>query len=232
VKKVALITAASRGIGAACARELAARDYQLVLMATSPTVETLAAELDAVAYRGSITVAADLENVVKLAQTKFNRLDAVVINTGHPAKGPLLALTDQQWQQGLDLLLLNVIRLARQVIPLMQQQGGGAIVNISSLTAREPNRQFPISSVMRAGLGALTKMLADEYAAANIRINTVLPGFVDSHPISEELRQRIPLQRNGLVAELAKTVAFLLSSDAGYITGESLRVDGGLGRGI
>lgn len=232
MKKIALITAASRGMGAACARELAGRDYELVLMSRSDDVDTLAKELNASALQGSSDNADDLQKLVALAMNKHGRIDAVVNNTGHPKKGPLLELTDADWHSGLDLLLLNVVRMARLVTPVMQAQGGGAIVNISTFAAFEPSARFPISATLRAALGSFTKIYADEVAKHRIRINNVLPGYVDSISQNEATVAQIPMGRQGTKEEIAKTVAFLLSDDAGYITGQNLRVDGGITRSV
>ncbi|HYC41554.1 MAG TPA: SDR family oxidoreductase [Noviherbaspirillum sp.] len=230
--KVALITAASRGMGAACARELAARGYKLVLMSRSEDIHELAQELGGKALQGSSDNADDLQKLVQLAMDAHGRIDAVVNNTGHPKKGPLLELTDADWHAGLDLLLLNVVRMARLVTPVMQAQGGGAIVNISTFAAYEPSARFPISATLRAALGSFTKIYADEVAKSNIRINNVLPGYVDSIAQNEATVSQIPMGRQGTKEEIAKTVAFLLSADAGYITGQNLRVDGGITRSV
>lgn len=230
--KVAVITAASRGMGAACATELAARGYQLVLMSRSEDVRTVARSLGGVALQGSTDNAEDLQKLVSLAMDKHGRIDAVVNNTGHPKKGPLLELSDADWHAGLDLLLLNVVRMARLVTPVLQKQGGGAIVNISTFAAFEPTARFPISATLRAALAGFTKIYADEVAKSNIRINNVLPGYVDSIAQNEATIAQIPMGRQATQEEIAKTVAFLLSDDAGYITGQNLRVDGGITRSI
>jgi NAD(P)-dependent dehydrogenase (short-subunit alcohol dehydrogenase family) len=122
--------------------------------------------------------------------------------------------------------------MARLITPIMQQQGGGAIVNISTYGVFEPEPVFPVSGAMRAALAGFTKLYADQYAADGIRMNNVLPGFIDSLPESEERRRRIPMGRYGTVGEIAKTVCFLLSADAGYITGQNIRVDGGITRSV
>jgi len=232
MRPVALITAAGRGIGAACGRELAECGYAVALMSPSPNAERLAGELDGVGMRGDVTRPDDLEALVRLALHRWGRIDAVVNNTGAAATGDLLHLADEDWHAGMDLMLLNVIRLARLVTPAMEQQGGGAIVNISSLSARQPNPSFPVSSVIRAGLGAFTKLYADRYAKSGIRMNTVLPGWVDSYPLEEAIRAQIPLGRPATVAEVAKTVRFLLSQDAGAITGQQIVIDGGSGKSV
>lgn len=232
MKKVAIITAASRGMGAACARELAARGMQVVLMSRSDAVHALATELNGVALQGSTDNADDLARLVALAMERHGRIDAVVNNTGHPKKGPLLELSDADWHAGLDLLLLNVVRMARLVTPVMQAQRGGAIVNISTFAAFEPSARFPISASLRAALASFTKIYADEVAKAGIRINNVLPGYVDSIAQNEATLAQIPMGRQATTEEIAKTVAFLLSDDAGYITGQNLRVDGGITRSV
>ncbi len=227
---VALVTAASRGIGAACARVLAGRGYRLALLARSEDVTALARELGAVAVEGSVTDAAALERLVAAALDAHGRIDAVVINTGHPAKGDLLALSDDDWRGGVDLLLLPVVRLARRVTPIFQRQGGGAIVNVSSLWAVEPHLDAPVSSTLRAALSAYTKLYADRYAKEGIRMNCLLAGFMTTYPVAEKFRRAIPMDRVAEPEEVARVAAFLLSPEAGYITGQSIRSDGGLTR--
>lgn len=231
-QRVAIVTAAGRGIGAACARELADCGYHVVLMSRSDGATALAKELGGVGVVGSVTEVSDLQRLVALTLEKHGRVDAVVNNTGAAPKGPLLEIDDDDWHAGLDLLVLNVARMARLVTPVMAKQGGGALVNISTLGAEEPDDRFPVSSTLRAALSAYTKLYADRYATAGIRMNNILPGFVDSYEVDEETRLEIPMQRTGTVTELAKTAAFLLSSDSGFITGQNIRVDGGLGRSL
>jgi NAD(P)-dependent dehydrogenase (short-subunit alcohol dehydrogenase family) len=225
-----MITAASRGIGAACARTLAARGYRVALLARSEDVHSLATELSGIAVQGSVASEADLRHLVETALAQFGSIDAVVNNTGHVAKGDLLDLSDQDWHDGVDLLLLNVVRMARLVTPVMLNRGG-AIVNISSFAARQPGLRFPISATLRAALGNFVKLYSERYAANQIRMNNVLPGWIDSHAVDEESRQSIPAGRAGTPEEVAAAVAFLVSDDARYIAGESLLVDGGLVRG-
>ena len=232
MKPVALVTASSKGMGEAIARELHGRGYDLVLMARSERIVEIARELGGAALQGSVTDAADLGRLVQLAVDRFGRIDAVVNHTGHPPKGDLLAIPDADWHLGLDVVLMNVVRMSRLVTPIMEKAGKGAIVNISTFAAFEPDPDFPVSASLRTALATFTKLYADRYAKAGIRMNNVLPGFIDSLPEKEDRKARIPMGRYGTVAEMAKTVAFLLSDDAGYITGQNLLVDGGLVRGL
>ena len=231
-EKVAVVTAAGSGMGAACARELASRGYAVALMSRSGKAEDLAKELGGLGLTGSVTVQADLESLVGETLDRYGRIDGVVNSTGHPASGEILELTDEQWHEALDLVLLNVVRMARLVTPAMLRQGGGAIVNVSTFSAFEPSPVFPISSSLRAALAGFTKLYTDRYAAEDIRMNNILPGFIESFEIDDETRSSIPMQRQGTVTEIAKTAAFLLSDDSGYITGQNLRIDGGLTRSV
>jgi NAD(P)-dependent dehydrogenase (short-subunit alcohol dehydrogenase family) len=230
-EKVAIVTAAGSGMGAACARELVQRGYAVALMSPSGKAEALAKELGGLGLTGSVTEEADLEALVGGTLERYGRVDAVVNSTGHPASGEVLGLTDGQWHEALDLVVLNVVRIARLVTPAMLGQGG-AIVNVSTFSAFEPSAAFPLSSSLRAALAGFTKLYADRYAAHGIRMNNVLPGYIESFEIDEETRGSIPMRRRGTLEEIAKTVTFLVSSDASYITGQNLRVDGGLTRSV
>ncbi|MDA0260794.1 MAG: SDR family oxidoreductase [Proteobacteria bacterium] len=231
-QKSAIVTAAGRGIGLAVARELHARGYRLALLSPSGSAAAVARELGGIGRTGSVTNPDDLAALVADAERAFGRIDAVVNNTGAAAQGALLEISDDDWHAGVDMVFLNVVRMARLVTPIMVAQGGGAIVNISTYAAFEPDPAYPVSSCMRAALAGYTKLFADRYAVQGIRINNVLPGLIDNYPTDEVVRARIPAGRYGRVSEVAKTVGFLLSDDAGYITGQNIRVDGALTRHI
>ncbi|MFC3629214.1 SDR family oxidoreductase [Paracoccus angustae] len=229
--KVCLITGGGRGMGAAVAREMARRGYRLALMSPSESCEKLADELGGVARRGVAQSADDLQGIVDLAMRTWGRIDAVLNHTGHPPKGDLLAIADTDWDLAHEMILKSVIRMARLVTPVMEAQGGGAIVNITTYAAFEPTAMFPASCVYRVGVSSFTKLYADRYGAANIRMNCLLPGFTDSLDV-ERFGDQAALKRIGRVDEQAKAAAFLLTDDSSYITGQSLRVDGGITRSI
>ena len=231
-ERVAIVTAAGSGMGAACARELAGRGYAVALMSPSGRAEDLAKELGGLGLTGSVTEEADLRSLVGETLERYGRIDGVVNSTGHPPSGEILELTDGQWHEALDLVVLNVVRIARLVTPVMLRQGGGSIVNVSTFSAFEPSPAFPLSSSLRAAMAGFTKLYADRYAAEGIRMNNILPGYMESFEVDEETLRSIPMRRRGSAAEIAKTAAFLLSSDSGYVTGQNLRVDGGLTRSV
>jgi NAD(P)-dependent dehydrogenase (short-subunit alcohol dehydrogenase family) len=230
--KVALVTAASKGIGAAIARELHARGHEVALLARGPEVVTLAGELGGLAVTGSVTDAGALNSLVAKAMERWQRIDVVVNNTGHPAKGKLLEISEAAWHEGYELILESAMRLARMVHPVMEGQGGGSFVHVSSYAAAEPDLVRPVSSVFRAALSAWVKLHAQRGAPHGIRVNAVLPGFIDSYPIGDSTLATIPMGRAGGVAELAKTVGFLASDEASFVTGQCLLVDGGMIRGM
>ena len=230
--KVAMIVGGGSGMGAACVRKLAADGYAVAVMSSSGKGEALARELGGLGVTGSNQSNDDLREFVDLAMARFGRIDVLVNSAGHGPKGPLLEITDEQWRAGFDTYLMNVIRAVRMVAPVMIARKSGAIVNISTAWVDEPSAMFPTSAVARAGLAAYTKLFADRYAADNVRMNNVLPGWIDSLPQTDERAASVPMKRYGTADEIAATVAFLASDAAGYVTGQSLRVDGGLMRSV
>ncbi len=230
--KTAIVTAGGSGMGAGAARALAAEGFHVAILSSSGKGETLAGELGGIGVTGSNQSNDDLKRLVDQTVEKWGRVDVLVNSAGHGPKGPVLELTDDDWHMGMEVYFLNAVRPTRLVTPIMQQQKSGAIINISTFAAFEPEPAFPTSGVFRSGLAAFTKLFADKYAADNIRMNNVLPGFIDSLPEKEEFRSRIPMERYGRTDEISATVAFLASDGAGYITGQNIRVDGGITRAV
>jgi NAD(P)-dependent dehydrogenase (short-subunit alcohol dehydrogenase family) len=220
-------------MGADSARKLAQDGFRVGILSSSGKGEALAQELGGVGVTGSNQSNDDLKQLVDLVMGKWGRIDVLVNSAGHGPRGPVLELSDDDWHKGMDVYFLNAVRPTRLVTPIMQKQKSGSIINISTFAAFEPDPVFPTSGVFRAGLAAFTKLFADKYAAENIRMNNVLPGFIDSLPEKEEFRSRIPLGRYGSsLNEIASVVAFLASDGAGYITGQNIRVDGGITRSV
>ena len=243
---VTIVTGAGQGIGAALARGLAGRGHRLALMSRSDAAEKLASELGGVGLRGSVTEPKDLGQLVELALEKFGRVDGVVNNTGRDPEslevsGPpydpdldrsLTAIADEAWLFGFQLYFLNVVRMARIVTPIFQRAGGGSIVNISTFAAPEPRLIFPVSGTIRMALASYIKLYADRYGRDGIRMNNILPGFVENWPLDEEVRRTIPIGRATRMSELVATAAFLLSEDSAGTTGQNIVVDGGVNRAL
>lgn len=231
-RKVAMIVGGGSGMGAGAARKLAEDGYSIAIMTASGKGTSLAEELGGVAMTGSNRSVGDLRGFCDMVMERHGRIDAVVNSAGHGPKGAILDISDDDWHAGMEFYLLNVVRVARIVTPIMQAQRSGSIVNISTYAAFEPEEAFPTSGVFRSGLAAFTKLFADKYAADNIRMNNVLPGFIDSLPEKEERRSRIPMGRYGTAQEVAELVLFLASQRSSYVTGQNMRVDGGITRSV
>ena len=230
--KTAVITAGGSGMGAAAAGKLAADGYKVAILSSSGKGEALAAELGGVGVTGSNQNTKDVEAVIDAAMQAWGRIDVLVNSAGHGPRDDILKLTDEDWHEGMEVYFLSAVRPARLVAPIMEAQGNGSIINITTFATFEPDPVFPTSGVMRAGLAAFSKLFADQYAPKGIRMNNVLPGFINSLPEKEEFRKRIPMERYGTTDEIAGTIAFLASDAAGYITGQNIRVDGGITRAL
>ncbi|SHI73224.1 NAD(P)-dependent dehydrogenase, short-chain alcohol dehydrogenase family [Aureimonas altamirensis DSM 21988] len=230
--RVAIVTAAGSGMGEAAARRLAEDGFKLAILSSSGRGAALAEELGGFGVTGNNQSNDDLKRLVDGTMERWGRIDALVNSAGHGPRAPILDLTDEDWHRGLDVYFMNVVRSVRLVAPVMVHQKGGAIVNISTFAAFEPDPVFPTSGVFRAGLASYAKLFADRYAADNVRMNNVLPGFIDSLAEKAEFRERIPMGRYGRAEEVAATISFLVSEGGGYITGQNIRVDGGITRAV
>ncbi|EIB98368.1 SDR family oxidoreductase [Pantoea sp. Sc1] len=231
-EKVAIITAGGSGMGAAAACRLADEGYRIAILSSSGKGEALARQLGGIGVTGSNQSQADVQQLVEQVMQRWGRIDGLVNSAGHGPRADIPDLTDDAWQTGMEVYFLSAVRMARLVAPIMAAQGGGAIVNISSAWTFEPTEMFPTSAVFRAGLASFTRLFADRYAADNVRMNNVLPGWIDSLPATDERRQSVPMKRYGKAEEVAATIAFLLSEGAAYITGQNIRIDGGLTRSV
>ena len=231
-KKIAILTAAGTGMGADAAKNLAAKGFNISILSSSGKGETLAKDLGGIGLTGSNQSIDDLKKLVDMTFSKWGKIDVLVNSAGHGPRGPILELTDEDWYKGMETYFLNVVRSTRLVAPIMQKQKSGSIINISTFAVFEPDAVFPTSGVFRAGLASFTKLFIDQYSKDNIRMNNVLPGFIDSLPEKEDFKKRIPLNRYGKVNEISELISFLASDGAAYITGQNIRVDGGITKSI
>lgn len=231
-KKVALITAGGSGMGADAARRLAADGFSVAILSSSGKGEALAGELGGVGFTGSNLSNDDLKLFVEKVLEAYGRIDVLVNSSGHGPKGDILEISDEDWHLGMDFYLMNVIRPSRLVAPVMAERGGGTVINISTFATFEPDPLFPTSGVFRAGLASFTKLFADKFAPANVRMNNILPGFIDSLPEKEDRVARIPMGRYGRADEVSGLVSYLASDQAAYVTGQNIRIDGGLTRSV
>lgn len=232
MEKVAVLTAAGSGMGADAARRLAADGYKVAILSSSGKGEALAGELGGIGITGSNKSPDDLKRLVDGAMQKWGRIDVLFNSAGHGPKGPVMEISDEDWHEGMEVYLLNCIRPARLVAPIMAKQGKGSIINVSTFATFEPDPLFPTSGVFRAALAGFTKLFADKYAADGIRMNNILPGFIDSLPETADRKARIPMGRYGTAEEVSSLVSYLASDGAAYITGQNIRVDGALTRSV
>ena len=229
-EKVCVIVGGGKGMGAAVAREMNKRHYRLALMSPSENCEKLANELDGISVRGKAENATDTQALFDATMEKYGRIDSLLIHVGGPPKGDLLDIADEDWIKANEMVLLPVIRMSKLVTPIMKDQGGGSIVNITTFSAFEPSLTFPTSSVYRVGVSSFTKLYSDRYGSNNIRMNCLLPGFTDSLDLPQKFADMSTFKRLASAEEQARAAAFLLSDDSTYITGQSIRSDGGVTR--
>ena len=231
-KKVAVLIAAGSGMGADAAKELYKKNFKIAIMSSSNKGKNLAKKLNGIGYVGSNLKNKNIKDFINIVLSKWNRIDVLVNSAGHGPKGDILNISDKDWIKGMETYFLNVVRATRIVTPTMIRQKRGAIINISTYATFEPNKNFPTSGVMRAALSSFTKIYADEHAKFNIRMNNILPGFIDSLKPKKEFIEEVPLQRVGKVEEISSVVSLLASDGGAYITGQNIRVDGGITRSV
>ncbi len=230
--KVALMTGIGQGIGLGCAIEMAKAGYKVSLMSPSNRSVELAEELGGIGRRGSFLDVDDLQKMFDDTMSKYGRIDAIVSNTGHGGavpeaiktvgfdpdfNGPLLELSDALWHESLDMYVLNVVKIARIVTPILIEQGGGALVNISSMNTIEPRAPYPMS-MLRGALHSFSKLYGDRYARHNIRMNNLLPGFCENVNLSEQARREIPAKRPATFEESGQPAYFLPAMEPGILT--------------
>tara|TARA_Y100000768_G_C23878475_1_gene634000 strand:+ start:156 stop:854 length:699 start_codon:yes stop_codon:yes gene_type:complete len=232
MKKVAVFIAAGSGMGADAAKLLHKNGFKIAVMSSSGKGEKIAHKLNGLGYTGSNLINEDVKEFIKIVLDKYGRIDVLVNSAGHGPKGEILKITDKNWQIGMETYFLNVVRACRLVTPTMKKQKGGSIINISTYAVFEPEKAFPTSGIFRSSLAAFTKIYSDEYAKYNIRINNILPGFIDSIQAKQEFVSRIPLKRVGKMKEISAMVELLATDKGGYITGQNIRIDGGISRSV
>ncbi|MCA0458791.1 MAG: SDR family oxidoreductase [Chloroflexi bacterium] len=253
--KVALVAAASKGLGFGVARALAtdgarvsicSRDSASVDSAVKKLTDETGSEVIGTAC--DVTNAASITAWVDATAAKWGVIDALLVNAGGPPGGLMLDMTDEQWQAAFELTLMSSVRMIRAAVPHMTN--GGSILTITSSSIKEPIERLGLSTVMRSGVAGLVKTLADELAGKNIRVNNLIPGRIDTERVAqldaaaakrqnisiEDVHKqsiaKIPLKRLGTIDDFGAAAAFLLSPTAAYITGATLRVDGGQMRSI
>jgi len=232
MKRIAAFIASGSGMGADAAKHLSSKGYNIAIMSSSGKGEKLANQLGGFGYTGNNLSSKDIKDFLNTTLSKFGKIDVLINSAGHGPKGDILEINDDDWIKGMEVYFLNVVRVSRIITPIMQKQKNGSIINISTFAIFEPDASFPTSGVFRSGLAAFTKIYSDKYAKDNIRMNNILPGFIDSLPIKEEFLKRIPLQRYGKVSEISAVVEMLSSDGGAYITGQNIRVDGGITRSV
>jgi 3-oxoacyl-[acyl-carrier protein] reductase len=256
--RVGLVNAASRGLGRGIAEALAAEGAQLVISSRNKeAIERAAAEISSAYGSDVVPVVADVsrpeaaDHLVAAAVERFGGLDILVNNSGGPPGGRFEDFDDTAWQLSFELLLLNVVRMVRAGLPYLRASGHGRIVNVASTSVRQPIPGLVLSNSLRAGVASLAKTLSQELAADQVTVNTVLPGRILTDRLREGFTQRaheagvpvddlvraelaaaIPLGRVGEPVDMANLVAFICSDAAGYVTGQTIAVDGGQVLGV
>lgn len=255
--KCAIVCAASKGLGRATALSLAREGARVAICARSAQpLEQAAAEIREATGAVVVPIVADVsraDDVARLvddAARQLGAIDILITNTGGPKSGPFTSLSDNDWRDAIDSLLMSVVRLSRAVIPHMRARGGGRIINVTSISAKQPVAGLVLSNALRAGITGLARTIANELATDNILVNCVAPGYTATDRVveladaaaaregisAEAVQQRtlaqIPMQRLATTEEFADVVTFLASGRASYVTGTTLQIDGGYVRGL
>jgi len=246
--KVAIVTGGSEGIGKVTALRLAQEGAKVALCSRRPeAVEGAVAEIraaggDVLGMAADASKAADIARLVEATVARFGRLDILINNAGTSKRGPFLEHDDAVWSTDFELKVFGAIRAIRLAVPLMKQQGGGRIINVTNIGAKQPGAESTPTTISRAAGLALTKALSKELAPHNILVNTVCIGKIKSgqherrrlksgeavEPYYAKMGKDIPLGRVGETVEAANAIVFLASAAASYITGTSINLDGGL----
>jgi len=255
--KTALVCAASRGIGKAVALGLAKEGVNLIICARNEAgLRSTAHEIESshsvkvLPIIADLTKASEIKSLIEETIDHFGWIDILVTNSGGPSTGPSLKFSDHDWEYAMVLTLLSTVRMCREVIPIMQRQGWGRIVNMVSVAAKQPLDNMILSNSLRAGVIGLAKTLSQEVAHENILINSVCPGWILTDRLVSVVKKRaesqgktyeaaladiaasIPMKRCGTAEEVANLVIFLASERASYITGTTIQIDGGMTKGL
>ena len=241
--KTALVTGASKGIGFAIAEALVAEGARVVIAAREQSGLDAASERlqaasgEVVALAADVATAKGVTDLVAATQARAGAVDILVANAGGPSAGLPASLDDAAWARATELTLMSAVRLARGVLPGMRERGWGRIVNVTSLSVKQPIQELTLSNALRSAVTAFARTLANEVADQGVTVNNVAPGYTATERLEHlfaddyaraRLMSSIPVKRFAEPAEIAAAVVYLCSQQAAYVTGQTLVVDGGM----